>query len=243
MIECAIIKDLLPLYTDEVLSEKSKAIVGEHLLSCESCKSELANMQSEIRKPHQGDEVKIDVLKSMKKKLFRQKVVIAAITGFVVIIIAISMFSLFSPGVHNIPTQHRLEMPWASYVNREFLVDDITTSLLVIDIFSYNVASNVPSTSRLIEINGVETEIMYFYSIETVPSGRMSSNPVRLASNIGVTIVRDNESGMDIVVRNTHPTEVYYLVTPFEGLDILSDADFLALRNDGLLIWSGTLVP
>lgn len=43
---CDVIRDLLPLYADEVCSEASKALVEEHLQSCESCGKELRIMRS-----------------------------------------------------------------------------------------------------------------------------------------------------------------------------------------------------
>ena len=42
---CDVIRDLLPLYADEVCSEASKALVEEHLRSCESCEKELRIMR------------------------------------------------------------------------------------------------------------------------------------------------------------------------------------------------------
>ena len=82
MINCAVIKDLLPLYADDVLSEESKELVSEHLATCESCKNELANMQSEIEKPQHDDKAKINALKSMKKKIFKQKAVSVVVIIF-----------------------------------------------------------------------------------------------------------------------------------------------------------------
>ncbi|MDF2936625.1 MAG: hypothetical protein K0Q90_1998, partial [Paenibacillaceae bacterium] len=40
-LSCDVIQDLLPLYHDGVCSQASKALVEEHLASCELCKSEL----------------------------------------------------------------------------------------------------------------------------------------------------------------------------------------------------------
>ena len=36
--DCEVIKDLLPLYHDEICSENTKTIVEEHLQECESCR-------------------------------------------------------------------------------------------------------------------------------------------------------------------------------------------------------------
>lgn len=40
-LNCEIIRDLLPLYSDNVCSEESKAVVDEHLKECEPCREEL----------------------------------------------------------------------------------------------------------------------------------------------------------------------------------------------------------
>ncbi|MCR1897486.1 zf-HC2 domain-containing protein [Irregularibacter muris] len=45
---CEIIKDLLPLYHDEVCSNDSKTMIEEHLKDCDSCKAELQAMDEEF---------------------------------------------------------------------------------------------------------------------------------------------------------------------------------------------------
>lgn len=40
-LDCEIVKDLLPLYSDNVCSEQSRAAVEEHLKECEPCREEL----------------------------------------------------------------------------------------------------------------------------------------------------------------------------------------------------------
>ena len=47
-VSCEIIKDLLPLYLDNVCSNDSKAAIDEHLTACENCKSELQAMQTSL---------------------------------------------------------------------------------------------------------------------------------------------------------------------------------------------------
>ena len=47
-ITCEIIRDLLPLYHDGVLSDDSKALVKEHISYCEKCKAELREMDGEL---------------------------------------------------------------------------------------------------------------------------------------------------------------------------------------------------
>lgn len=47
-ISCEIIRDLLPLYVDEVCSNDSRVMVDRHLQGCESCRTELNYMKGEL---------------------------------------------------------------------------------------------------------------------------------------------------------------------------------------------------
>ena len=46
-ISCDVIRDLLPLYVDEVLSNDSKTLVDEHIEQCESCRDELKKLSED----------------------------------------------------------------------------------------------------------------------------------------------------------------------------------------------------
>ncbi|WP_052675796.1 zf-HC2 domain-containing protein [Paenibacillus sp. IHBB 10380] len=52
-ISCEIIKDLLPLYYDEVCSKESAAIVEEHLAACQSCQMDLDSIKATISLPEE----------------------------------------------------------------------------------------------------------------------------------------------------------------------------------------------
>lgn len=45
--DCRVIRDLLPLYVDEVCSAESREIVEEHLSECETCTKILDEMKTE----------------------------------------------------------------------------------------------------------------------------------------------------------------------------------------------------
>ena len=47
-IPCEIIRDLLPLYQDDICSEKSRNAIEEHIKECESCRTYLKKMDCEI---------------------------------------------------------------------------------------------------------------------------------------------------------------------------------------------------
>lgn len=55
-INCAVIRDLLPLYEDNAVSEETAELVREHLANCPDCREELRKMRTPISLPPDGDE-------------------------------------------------------------------------------------------------------------------------------------------------------------------------------------------
>lgn len=51
-ITCEVVRDLLPLYHDNVCGNDSKAIVEEHLAECADCREELQRIETELTLPH-----------------------------------------------------------------------------------------------------------------------------------------------------------------------------------------------
>ena len=47
-INCKVIEDLLPLYTDDVCSDESKKLVEEHLETCNACSAKLSLQKATI---------------------------------------------------------------------------------------------------------------------------------------------------------------------------------------------------
>ena len=73
--ECDIVKDLLFSYNDGVLSNTSKQFVEEHLKVCINCKKNLEEIKKDSERKSQEKE--IDFLKSVKKKINKQNIIIA----------------------------------------------------------------------------------------------------------------------------------------------------------------------
>lgn len=70
-ISCEIIKDLLPLYHDDVCSNDSKVMIEEHLAYCDSCKSELQAMDDNL--PINNTEQNLNEAEAVKKLSRRWK--------------------------------------------------------------------------------------------------------------------------------------------------------------------------
>lgn len=52
---CDMIKDLLPLYADDVCSDESRKAVEEHIKDCPDCKSELEKLRKNVTVSPQND--------------------------------------------------------------------------------------------------------------------------------------------------------------------------------------------
>jgi hypothetical protein len=50
-IECSVVKDILPLYLDDVVSVETRDIVKEHLAECPDCRAKAWAMKEELRLP------------------------------------------------------------------------------------------------------------------------------------------------------------------------------------------------
>ena len=56
---CNIIRDLLPLYAEDLLSEDSRALVENHLVGCKECQRDLESIKNDIKIPTPYDQTKI----------------------------------------------------------------------------------------------------------------------------------------------------------------------------------------
>lgn len=91
-ITCDVVKDLIPLYVDDVLSSDSRMLVEEHLQSCEKC-SEYCKVLSvgvvDIPAKVENDKA---VIKKIKKKINYKRLVTACVSAAVVAALSLSIF-------------------------------------------------------------------------------------------------------------------------------------------------------
>ena len=102
--ECSVVRDLLPLYLENMVSEETGAFIKEHLENCPECTAELEAMKAGTKVEKIGSEMQnnleTEVLKSMKaiRKRFRKKAycvaaVIAAI--FIAVCVLLHFFPVY----------------------------------------------------------------------------------------------------------------------------------------------------
>ena len=81
---CAVVRDILPLYHDEVVSAETRSAVGEHLMGCAACRAQYEAMEKELAKPVKGGQSTLGRFRDMLKKQKRKKiaaVVLAAVVA------------------------------------------------------------------------------------------------------------------------------------------------------------------
>ncbi|MCL2530809.1 MAG: zf-HC2 domain-containing protein [Oscillospiraceae bacterium] len=81
-LSCAVVRDLLPLYTDELASEESRTLVQSHLQHCEDCQAQLAAMQAaQLEISHNAAQS----LQHAKRRLRGIKVAVAVVTSLAIL--------------------------------------------------------------------------------------------------------------------------------------------------------------
>ena len=90
-LECDIVLDLLPLYAEGLLRERSRVLVEEHLEGCPACRAALA----ELKAPEVAVEGHVEPLKEFRRRFRRHTFTVAAISAFVTILAALFLWSFF----------------------------------------------------------------------------------------------------------------------------------------------------
>lgn len=91
-ITCNVIKDLLPLYTDHMLSEDSCIFVERHLNSCKSCREFMEELKKESHTLEWiGDRKNVDAeakaaLKGIRRSILRKRIISAGVAIICVLI-------------------------------------------------------------------------------------------------------------------------------------------------------------
>ena len=87
-ITCDVIQDLMPSYIDGILSEDSRALVEEHMGTCQECRKMLEIMKEEQGKEQNQMRSSAATLKKIRKKLIIRRVLTAAVAVILTLIVA-----------------------------------------------------------------------------------------------------------------------------------------------------------
>lgn len=90
--ECHIVRDLMPLYTEGMLSDESTAFVKAHLETCEDCRGAYGGEETPSTTEADAAQQRVGeagVLRTLKKKLRKQTWCAIAITAAVVLLVTL----------------------------------------------------------------------------------------------------------------------------------------------------------
>ncbi len=93
-ISCNVIKDILPLYVDDVVSEDTKSVVEEHLETCTACKAEMEAMVENIAIPIAGDcnKEEGEFINRIKKTFRKKKIWISLVSATLTVAMAFGLY-------------------------------------------------------------------------------------------------------------------------------------------------------
>lgn len=96
-ISCNIIKDLLPLYAEDMVSDDSKKMVDEHLCTCDPCTKQLAILKKAAQLPI---EVETNSLKRVENTIRRRRILAVLTTVMFVVTLVLSVTMLLDARIY-----------------------------------------------------------------------------------------------------------------------------------------------
>ena len=103
-IPCSVVRDLLPLYAEDMIEEETRALVDEHLEECSECSQKLEEIKAAAAVPAENTAVETaKPLLALKKTINKRRRITAAIAALCVFILLFSAF-------HRINEWH--QVPW-----------------------------------------------------------------------------------------------------------------------------------
>lgn len=218
---CELIKDILPLFYDNVCSDTTSEVVKQHLEVCTDCKKlyqSLLNSDAILLNSEQSlASEDVAVIKGIKRKLLKKKIITVLITllaSFVFLFgTAFCLTKIITP---------------ISYENISISVED--------DILYFKSLQPLAlheSKCKVIQtgLNGNIENIMFFSFNTSVWQSMFSeSGKTYSASQPFLTINQDFE--IDNI------DKVYYFVGDYEQLENIQDSELAAVISDSQLLWS-----
>lgn len=112
-VHCNIIKDILPLYVDDVVSEETRTFIYNHISECFDCKNELELLKKEISDKQMPSEVMkgAEPIMKIKKQIWNGKV--KAITIAVIVMVLIFLAVTISKNMTLKSNENNIVATWS----------------------------------------------------------------------------------------------------------------------------------
>jgi len=90
---CNVIRDILPLYVEDMVSEDTRKIMKEHINSCDNCRKQYEDMKSSIDLPMDTDTEPLKKIKSTVQRKKLQAVIFSVMVTIVISAIVIGFLT------------------------------------------------------------------------------------------------------------------------------------------------------
>lgn len=214
------IRDLLPLYLDEVCSAESREIVEDHLEHCTECTSYFRSMTEADEEEEQStlDDAerecqKASSFRAIKKRIAQKQVLAAAIAILAIVLIGMIVAGILKKTVRVVPYQNNLSVS---------MVDGSLVGRLYGSEFVQMKAKTV-----FVNQNGKEYPYIFYQVTDTAWNDFITSKNV-----FSEYVVCPKEKSADAV------EGVYYYTGDYAGLENMSDADLQSVMEASKLLWS-----
>lgn len=94
---CNVIRDLLPLYAEDMVSPESKALVEDHLQGCESCTKELENLKNTPKLPL---EVETGSLRRVENAIQKRRTLTALAAAMTAIALIVTVYIFMNTTIY-----------------------------------------------------------------------------------------------------------------------------------------------
>lgn len=212
-VSCDIIKDILPLYIDDVVSDDTKNMVEEHLQSCEECRKEVLLLGKDIVVPIavEAQRAEVKVLKRLKKHYKNKKIITVVLS----VILAIGILN----GIYAALVLPENVIPYdASKIKIEELGDKIYASY-----YGNDFDGSVGLNPTLMEVDGEKKNVAIFYFYES-PWSKLTAR-----------FKKEQEKNMEFIGNRDEIDEVYY--GKFDSKHLMDFEKLSDLMEETELVW------
>ena len=225
--ECNIIRDILPLYVEHMVSDDTTSFVEEHLKSCAECREELTKLKKSTEIADMSEPVSTSYvneaapLKAVKKRL-RRKQVLTILLSFVAsaVFIGSAVFVLFICGFpansENIKLETEFQYSESGYLNREFVLHATQMYDKPISVNTKDVYQTDESGKYVYDEYGHKIKVGYEIYVREIPFGKYEPNNFTMGYRYDEKTAPSDDFDFTLTVKFKDTAIVYSMVE--EGL-------------------------
>ena len=237
---CAVVRDLLPLYAENLTEDETKKIVDEHLESCEECRQRLAEIDTKIDAPVDSSKPLMALKKEIRKRRW-----FSAIVAALLVFVAVFTYFYHENKMELVPWQNGLievkgteARPYSEVFEGE-VPSDPSESTVDVLVLKYDSIINGIQESMFKDDDGTVTELIQGWSSQhrrnslTKDYSEMTLYPVpdRLLYGVGsqqqLLWGVPMNGGVEVLPR----LALAFYIIAAAGLALISGVVWLFLRN------------